>query len=417
VAHILVVTCVYPPEVVVSSKTSAAIAAGLALRGHDVTVFAPYPTRAGAEGVGRRAWFREERHPGGPRVIWCPTIPSRGATMRSRFVEYLTFGMSGSLAAVRVEGASVLYANTWPLVGVGFAALTAKLMRIPLVLSVQDIYPESLVAQGRLREAGLLFRALRGLDGVMARSARAVVVIAESFRRQYVRGRRVDPARVHVVPNWVESDSITPDSAGRAGIRERHGIPQGAFVVGYGGNVGPASGLEQVLGAFSELRTLTDAFLLVAGEGSRLAECRRQAETLGLDRVLFHTPWLQEETSDVLAAADLLLLPTQGDQALVSMPSKLISYMLASRPVLAVAPESSDLAEAIREAGCGWVVPSADARSLARKIRDLRETWDDEIRAKGRAGRAYALANFTEAACLPRVLDLIEAECARRREG
>ena len=99
--------------------------------------------------------------------------------------------------------------RNFEVVGVGFAALAAKLMRIPLVLSVQDIYPESLVAQDRLKETGLLFRCLRGLDGVIARSAREIVVIAESFRRLYVRGRRVDPARVHVVPNWVESGSVT----------------------------------------------------------------------------------------------------------------------------------------------------------------------------------------------------------------
>lgn len=407
-ARIVLISCVFPPEVVVSSQTSGAIAGGLTGRGHDVTVIAPNATRAGAEGAGRNAWYREERLADGYRIIRCPGLPSRSSTLRSRFVEYLSFGISGTLAAVTVRGASVLYANTWPLVGVGFAALAAKLMRVPLVLSVQDIYPESLVVQGRLKETGLLFRWLRRLDGLIARSARDVVVIAESFRRQYVRGRRVDPAHVHVVPNWVESGSVTPNSAGRAGIRERHGIPPSAFVVGYGGNVGPASGLEEVVGAFSELRELTDTFLLVAGGGSRLEECQRQTGALGLDRVRFHAPWPPVETSDVLAAADMLILPTQGEQALVSMPSKLIAYMLASRPILAVASGNSDLANTIRESKCGWITPPADQGAVARIIREIRTTWGAEAREKGRSGREYALERFTRDACLPRILELIE---------
>jgi colanic acid biosynthesis glycosyl transferase WcaI len=406
--QIVIASCVYPPEVVVSSQTSAGIAEELAARGHEVTVLAPYPSRAGSGRGRRRALYREERAGDRIRVIRCPAFASRHSTMGSRLAEYVSFGISSALAAATLRRGHVLYANSWPVFGVGPIALVSKLMGIPLVLSVQDIYPESLVAQGRLKERTLPFRFLRRVDGLIARSADAVVVIAESFWKIYVRDRGVDPARVEVIPNWVETKVIIPDSPGCFELREKHGIPRSGFVVGYGGNIGAASGVEGIVSAFRELQDLGDTFLLIAGEGSRLTACEKQAKILGLTRVRFHTPWLPAETSDALAAADMLILPTQGEQALVSMPSKLIAYMLASRPILAVASENSDLANTIRESKCGWITPPADPAALARVIREIRTTWGVEAREKGRSGREYALERFTRDACLPRILELIE---------
>ena len=54
-------------------------------------------------------------------------------------------------------------------------------------------------------------------------------------------------------------------------------------------------------------------------------------------RIRFYSPWPAAETSPALSAADILILPTQGRQSSASIPSKLIAYMLASRPVLALA--------------------------------------------------------------------------------
>jgi colanic acid biosynthesis glycosyl transferase WcaI len=406
--QVAIASCVFPPEVVISSQTSSRIAEGLAARGHEVIVLAPYPSRAGAAGGRRRAWYREEGVAERIRVIRCPAFASRQSSMGRRLLEYMSFGISSALALLVLPRAHALYANSWPVFGAGPLALAARLMGIPLVLSIQDIYPESLVAQGRLKETNVFYRFLRRVDGLIARSADAVVVIAESFWKIYVRDRGVDPARVEVIPNWVETKAIIPDSPGCLELREKHGIPSSAFVVGYGGNVGAASGVEGVVSAFTELQDLDDTFLLIAGEGSRLTACEKQAKTLGLPRVRFHTPWLPAETSDALAAADMLVLPTQGEQALVSMPSKLIAYMLASRPILAVASENSDLANTIRESKCGWITPPADPAALARVIREIRTTWGVEAREKGRSGREYALERFTRDACLPRILELIE---------
>jgi glycosyltransferase involved in cell wall biosynthesis len=82
--------------------------------------------------------------------------------------------------------------------------------------------------------------------------------------------------------------------------------------------------------------------------------------------------------------------------------------MLAERPVLALAEEESDLAEVIRRAGCGWVVPPDQPQRLADRIREVIRSPYSDLKVRGSAGRVFALARFTSEACLTRVVELLE---------
>ena len=81
--------------------------------------------------------------------------------------------------------------------------------------------------------------------------------------------------------------------------------------------------------------------------------------------IFFHTPWLKEETAQVLKTPDVLILPTRGNQSAASVPSKLISYLFAAKPVIALANEDSDVADVIRKANCGWVMSASSGLAAA----------------------------------------------------
>jgi colanic acid biosynthesis glycosyl transferase WcaI len=139
-----------------------------------------------------------------------------------------------------------------------------------------------------------------------------------------------------------------------------------------------------------------------------LAACRSLAREVSVDRISFHTPWPAEETSKVLGAADVLILPTRGSQSLVSMPSKLISYMLAARPIIALSLPQTDLAEVVEQSGCGWIVEPDRPDLLATKIKEAMASGPATLVQRGRAGREFALQQFTREECLPRVIEIVE---------
>ena len=198
-------------------------------------------------------------------------------------------------------------------------------------------------------------------------------------------------------------------NSGGAEIRAEMGIPTDAFLIGYGGNVGVAAGLEGVIQAFDGWPTdAPKPFLLVAGAGASLDACRTLAARVANDHIRFLTPWPAEKTGPVYNAADVLVLPTQGVQSLVSVPSKLNSYMLAGRPMIAQAIAGSDLARTIEDASCGWVIKPGSPQVLAATMREVMALPEDERNRRGRAGREYALRHLTRSTCLPQMIELLE---------
>lgn len=406
----MIVSAVFPPEPAVSAQTSAQIASELAQRGHQVTVIAPFPSRPAGRlypGYHRRL-FQRERGPQSFDVMRCFSTLAPESRLGTRFAENLTFGVTSGIAVLSGQKPAVIYANTWPVFASSILAMVARLRNIPLVLSIQDVYPESLVSQKRIGANGWLARSIRGIDGWIARGSQAVILISNSAVNAYITNRGVRRDRLHLIPNWGDTHLIVPDDEHADEFRARLDIPSTATVILYGGNVGMASGIETVIESFRDLVNVPDLYLVIAGEGSNLAACQILARRMGNPRIIFYTPWPSTETSMVLSAADILILPTRSNQSLASMPSKLIAYMLAARPVIALALAKSDLVDIMGQSGCGWYVEPDAPDQLAAKIRDVLRQSRDEREQRGRAGRVFALQNLSREICLPKAVEVIE---------
>ena len=408
--HVLLVSCAFPPEPVVSSQTSAHIAQKLVANGHTVTVLTSYPSKPAGKlypGYSRRLIDRK-RTPGGYELIRCFSTLSSRSRLINRFTENISFGLTSSVAALFVWRPDVIYANSWPLFATGMLFIVAKMRRIPIVISVQDVYPESLVSQGRAVAKNLFMNCLRWWDGVIARGCRTLIVISKRFADFYRYERRVPAERIHIVPNWGDDSvgNMDEEQISKFGISK--GIPPNARVFAYGGNIGVAAGVETLVQAALKLQTTSVFRLLIAGAGSQLHACQELARDHDDGRVIFHSPWKTEETGLVLGLAEVLLLPTRGQQASVSVPSKLISYWMAGQPVIAMAWPRSDLADFIEESGGGWLVEPDRADLLAAKIQEVLGLSRAELRQRGEAGRDFAARNLTRKICLPRVVSILE---------
>jgi colanic acid biosynthesis glycosyl transferase WcaI len=406
--NVLIVSAVFPPETAVTAQTSFQIADELFRRGHQVTVLAPFPSRPDGElfkGY-RRSLYRTENM--GFSVIRCFTFLSRKSTISSRLLENIGFAITSSVRVLFAQRPDIIYMNSWVLFGSGMASAAAWLRGIPVAMSIQDAYPESLSHQKRIAPQSLLFRILRGLDRRIAHSAKALIVISDQFRETYTFDRGVPANRIHVLQNWGDTSSVNVDARGAYALRQKYGITDHAIFAVYLGNIGAAAGVETVIEAFEFLWNDENICMLIAGAGSRLQACQELVEKKGLqDRVFFYTSWSKKDTGIILGAADVLLLPTHGEQSLVSVPSKLISYMLSGRPVLAMVLGNSETAELITAAEAGWVVPPGDPVRAASALKVLAANPREDLRAAGARGLDYALCHLTREANLPKMIQLL----------
>jgi colanic acid biosynthesis glycosyl transferase WcaI len=405
---VLIVSAVFPPETTVTAQTSFQIAGELFRRGHQVTVLAPFPSRPDGElfkGY-RRSLYRTENM--GFSVIRCFSFLSRKSTMGSRLLENIGFAITSSVRVLLAPRSDIIYMNSSIIFGSGMASAAAWLRGIPVAMSIQDPYPESLSHRKRLAPQSLLFRILRRLDSKIAHSAKALIVISDRSCETYRFDRGVPADRIHVLQNWGDASSAKIDARGAYALRQKYGITDHATFAVYLGNIGAAAGIETLIEAFEFLWNDENICMLIAGVGSRLQACQKLVDKKGLqDRVFFHTSRSKKDAGIILGAADVLLLPTQGEQSLVSVPSKLIPYMLSGRPVLAMVLGNSETAELITAAKAGWVVPPGNPVGVASALKIIAANPREDLRAAGARGLDYALCHLTREANLSTMIRLL----------
>lgn len=340
----------------------AELAAALASRGHEAILVTGRPSYPEA----RRLPAPSRERCGGVTIHRVPTLPRREGKL-GRGLHYLSFASSALLRALTLPRPDVVLAfSSTPFFGGPAAALLAAAKRCPLVYCVQDVHPEISVALGALRE-GSLVRWMRRFETITWRAAARVIVIADDLA-EGAASRGVDAARLVTVRNWADPSHITPGSG--SVLRDRLGFAPDDFVVQYAGNFGRAQDLETVLEA-ARLAGRKDGRvkLLLVGAGSGQGSIERRALRVPGAVVVPFQP--EAQVSDVLAAADLALVPLHRGLTRWCVPSKIYSILASGRPVGAILDAGSEVARVVESADCGFRVDPGDVAGLARHILDL----------------------------------------------
>jgi glycosyltransferase involved in cell wall biosynthesis len=165
----------------------------------------------------------------------------------------------------------------------------------------------------------------------------------------------------------------------------------------YSGTVSISSNraLEGVLESACLLAGEEDVRFVVVGEGLKKAALRKRAEELGLSNVLFLPFQDYADLPELLAAADLLLVPLDRDKSRLSVPSKLYNFMAAGRPILGVAAPESEVAAVVRDNGCGFVVAPGDPSGLAATVMALKSA-PDRLAAAASKARTHVENHFAK---------------------
>jgi colanic acid biosynthesis glycosyl transferase WcaI len=246
-------------------------------------------------------------------------------------------------------------------------------------------------------KAGWVKQCLHQFEYSAYRKAAGAVVLCEGFKRALV-AERYPADRIWIVRSPVDIHLIKPLTAG-GGTAFRHdcGLKPTDFVVLFAGSMGLKQGLENVVEAAQILSSENKQFKwLLVGDGETRIEIGRKIEQLFLADFIKLIPFQPEANmSDMFAAADILLLNQLSAVKDTVIPSKLLTYMSAGRPVLAAVNAASQGAELLLEAGGGRVIPPENPAALALAVKAM-STEPERLLKMGRANRAFAVDNFDQ---------------------
>jgi colanic acid biosynthesis glycosyl transferase WcaI len=265
--------------------------------------------------------------------------------------------------------------------------------RIPVLYYLQDCYPEALEHTGHIKVDGSVARLLRRWDGKICHRSSGVVVVSDGMKALICRSRGIPEAKVSVQQNWIDKryfDLLPNDNRWRRDA----GISQEKFVVMYAGTLGYVSGAQVLVEVARRLTNRPEVTLVCIGEGVLKANMQTAAAGAGLSNIIFMPVQPIERVAEMHAAADVTILTTQVDYPDASIPSKLISYLAAGRPVVCAAHHASTVAKIVRNANAGIIVEAGAVESVAAAISFL---LDDpaEVQQMGENARRCFEEQFT----------------------
>jgi colanic acid biosynthesis glycosyl transferase WcaI len=374
----------FAPDVAPTGTLATQMVERWAERGHSIEVVTSLPwyrDHQVEEGYGGKLVRREDTPWG--RITRLHPLPA--PDKKNLLRRALSFGGYSTIsAAVGARGGpvDVVVAMSPPLT-LGVTGWTiARARRAPFVFNVQDIFPDVAVEIGAIRKPSVI-RAAQKLERWCYRHADAVTVLSDDLAEN-VRRKCHSPDKVHVIPNFVDTDAIKPGPS-HNGYRAEFGL-DGKRVVMYAGNVGLSQSLETVIDAAKELSSNDDVIFVVNGQGATRAALEERAH--GLSNVRFIDLQPPERLAEVLAAGDIHLVPLRAGLASSSFPSKTYSILAAGRPLIASIDRGSEIARVVERAGAGLTVPPENPAALTDAIRRLLDS-PEEAEEMGRRGRDY----------------------------
>jgi glycosyltransferase involved in cell wall biosynthesis len=389
-AHILFVTPYYPPEKGAAQVRISETAMYFVNRGYKVTVLTTVPNYpSGSVPLEYRGHVIQQEVQDGIRIVRVWSYVSANKGFLRRILAQLSFGcLAPFLGGKAVGRPDVIIVESPPLFNAIAGRMMAWLKRCPFIFTVSDLWPESAVQLGMLRNR-ILIKLAEWLEWSTYWKADAVWALTEGIRDTLLKGG-LSPEQVFRLTNGVDTTKFRPlpktQACAELGWDDR-------FTVLYAGTHGIAQGLTSVLDAAEQIANHASIHFVLVGDGAVKEGLVADAQRRNLRNVTFLDPQPHDCMPLFLAGADVCLVPLRKLPLFEgALPSKMYEAMACARPiVLSVEGEARRMAE--QEAGAAIHVEPENAGALATAILYLHE-HSEVAELLGLRGRAFVETHF-----------------------
>lgn len=392
------------------------VVAGLLARGIQVDVLTGKPNYPeGKIASGYRIWGCQHESWMGAEVFRVPLYPrGRGGALRLA-ANYLSFAFFGSVLGpwlLRWRSYDVIFVyGPSPILLAIPAVVMSWIKRRPVILWVQDLWPESLEATGYVKSRWIL-QAVGSMVRWIYRQTDLLLVQSEAFIAPVA--AMAPGKQVIYYPNSVDSMFARPADP----KVELPTVPQleAGFSVLFAGNVGAAQDVDVIVDAAELLAEHADIQFVVLGEGSRSDWMREELRARGLGNVHLAGRFPVNTMPGLMQKADVLLV-TLADKPIFAqtVPNKVQAYLASGRPIIACL--NGEGARLVQDAGAGKSVAAGDAVSLAEAILNLYRMTEAERDHLGANARRYYLEYFEHDRLVDVLMEHFKSVNQRRGEG
>ena len=344
----------------------------------------------------------------GVKFVWLRTFPYRGNDWRRvvNMVSYMIrswwLGRKLPLLVSGIQMPDIIIGSSVHLLAVLAAYWVAKHYKVPFVMEVRDLWPQTIVDMGRLSPRHPLVLVLRLLERYLYHRAKCIITLLPGLG-EYVRLLGIPIEKVVWIPNGVNLERFNMDWKIKSNNFKK-------FTVMYLGAHGEANALDTLIAAAKMIQDqgYRNIRFVLIGEGPMKPHLIELAKKLELTNIEFRPPVPKEEVADVLQQADVTVFVLRNLPLYkygISL-NKMFDFLAAGKPIVFGGNSETN---PVREAQSGIVVPPEDPKSLAEAIIKLWKTSPREREAMGRRGRMHVEKYYS----IPVLVDRLE-ECLNK---
>lgn len=262
-------------------------------------------------------------------------------------------------------------------------------------LLLKDIFPQNAVDIGIMATTGLkafLYKFFRTKEKKLYAISDQIGCMSQA-NVDYVlkHNPEVSSEKVEICPNCIEMQDMTLSDIEKRAMRERYAIPTDKKVFVYGGNLGKPQGIPFIIDCLKAAQNVK-AFFLIVGDGTEYGKLESFVKTENLSNVRLMKRLPKDDYDRMVASCDVGMIFLDHRFTIPNFPSRLLSYMQASLPVLACTDPNTDIGRVIVDGGFGWWCESNNPNVVAQTICTICEC---DVKILGQNGFEYAKEHYT----------------------
>lgn len=361
---------------------------------YEVTVLRPKPTRP----IG--ATFQDDWSDPDFETLLIDSYTHPESELIGRFKEARDFSRKAvEYLKANKDEIDFVYNDGWQLFGLNIIAKACVKYNIPYIVPIQDIYPECLLTKSHIPGFAkkIINSILLPIDKYYQKHAYRVRTISEEMAGYLSSTRGIDRNKYLVVNNWQNDDDFMNLPVAKASDK---------IVFEYVGSINVHANVDLMIKAFAEAN-IPNSELRIYGGGNQKENCLQLVKDLGLNNVSFGFV-SRNEIPAVQADASVLILALPTGNGNLCLPSKLTSYLLSGRPVLASVDQDSSTKRILEGEECGKTVVPDNKDALVYGFKYFAELTSEARENMGMNSREYALKHLTREANLSLVINSIK---------
>ncbi len=385
---ILIISQYFPPEIGAAATRWGEYASILSSAGNQVTILCEtpnYPTGIIVDGYSKFRTSYEESPVDGIQIIRVPVWANSRLTTVQRLGFYISFMVSAIIKALQLPSYDLVIVSSPPLF-VGLVGVAIKMFKKSIVLlDIRDLWPESAEVLGELNSKAMIHVG-HFMEKLIYRMSDGYLFTIPGFKKYFKRKFPLELLKFNQeLMNGISSDFIKRLDSTKVTVDRDN------FIVLYSGNIGLAQNLETIIEAATILRNEHIVFQII-GDGSRKSFLVDMARERALTNIEFIPSVSRDNLIAYILSSKICIVPLQKcDLFLHAIPSKMIEYMGAGKPVIvSIKGEVEDI---ISESCCGQIVEPENPQAIASSILEYFNDRGKLIR-EGENGENYVKRRF-----------------------